>query len=32
MTPEDVAGIVEFLVSDAGAHLNGTNIPIYSNR
>jgi NAD(P)-dependent dehydrogenase (short-subunit alcohol dehydrogenase family) len=32
MTPEDVARIVEFLVSDAGAHLSGTNIPIYSNR
>jgi NAD(P)-dependent dehydrogenase (short-subunit alcohol dehydrogenase family) len=32
MTPEDVALIVEFLVSDAGAHLSGTNIPIYSNR
>lgn len=32
MTPEDVAGIVEFLVSDAAAPLSGTNIPIYSNR
>jgi NAD(P)-dependent dehydrogenase (short-subunit alcohol dehydrogenase family) len=32
MTPDDVASIVEFLVSDAGAPLSGTNIPIYSNR
>ncbi|MDQ6847304.1 MAG: SDR family oxidoreductase [Candidatus Dormibacteraeota bacterium] len=32
MTPEDVAAIVEFLVSDAAAPLSGTNIPIYSNR
>jgi NAD(P)-dependent dehydrogenase (short-subunit alcohol dehydrogenase family) len=32
MTPDDVAAIVEFLVSDAGAPLSGTNIPIHSNR
>jgi NAD(P)-dependent dehydrogenase (short-subunit alcohol dehydrogenase family) len=32
MTPDDVAAIVEFLVSDAAAPLSGTNIPIYSNR
>jgi NAD(P)-dependent dehydrogenase (short-subunit alcohol dehydrogenase family) len=32
MTPEDVAAIVEFLVSEAAAPLSGTNIPIYSNR
>jgi len=32
MTPEDVASILEFLVSDAAAPLSGTNIPIYSNR
>lgn len=32
MTPADVAAIVEFLVSDAGAPLSGTNIPIHSNR
>jgi NAD(P)-dependent dehydrogenase (short-subunit alcohol dehydrogenase family) len=32
MTPEDVAAIVDFLVSDAAASLSGTNIPIYSNR
>jgi NAD(P)-dependent dehydrogenase (short-subunit alcohol dehydrogenase family) len=32
MTPDDVASIVEFLVSDAGAPLSGTNIPIHSNR
>jgi NAD(P)-dependent dehydrogenase (short-subunit alcohol dehydrogenase family) len=32
MTPDDVAAIVHFLVSDAGAPLSGTNIPIYSNR
>ena len=32
MTPDDVASIVEFLVSDAAAPLSGTNIPIYSNR
>jgi NAD(P)-dependent dehydrogenase (short-subunit alcohol dehydrogenase family) len=31
MTPDDVAAIVEFLVSDAAAPLSGTNIPIYSN-
>ncbi len=32
MTPDDVAAIVEFLISDAAAPLSGTNIPIYSNR
>ncbi len=32
MTPDDVAAIVEFLVSDAAAPLSGSNIPIYSNR
>jgi NAD(P)-dependent dehydrogenase (short-subunit alcohol dehydrogenase family) len=32
MTPDDVATIVEFLVSDAAAPLSGTNIPINSNR
>jgi NAD(P)-dependent dehydrogenase (short-subunit alcohol dehydrogenase family) len=32
MTPDDVAAIVEFLVSDAAAPLSGTNIPINSNR
>ncbi len=32
MTPEEVAAIVEFLVSEAAAPLSGTNIPIYSNR
>ena len=32
MTPDDVAAIVEFLVSDAAAPLSGTNIPIHSNR
>ncbi len=32
MTPDDVATIVDFLVSDAAAPLSGTNIPIYSNR
>lgn len=32
VTPEDVAAIVEFLVSEAAAPLSGTNIPIYSNR
>ena len=31
-TPEDVAAIVEFLVSDAAAPLSGSNIPIFSNR
>jgi NAD(P)-dependent dehydrogenase (short-subunit alcohol dehydrogenase family) len=32
MTPDDVAAIVEFLISEAAAPLSGTNIPIYSNR
>jgi NAD(P)-dependent dehydrogenase (short-subunit alcohol dehydrogenase family) len=32
MTPDDVAAIVEFLVSEAGAPLSGTNIPVFSNR
>ncbi len=32
MTPDDVAALVEFLISDAAAPLSGTNIPIYSNR
>jgi NAD(P)-dependent dehydrogenase (short-subunit alcohol dehydrogenase family) len=32
MTPDDVAAIVEFLLSEAAAPLSGTNIPIYSNR
>jgi NAD(P)-dependent dehydrogenase (short-subunit alcohol dehydrogenase family) len=32
MTPDDVAAIVEFLISDAAAPLSGTNIPLYSNR
>jgi NAD(P)-dependent dehydrogenase (short-subunit alcohol dehydrogenase family) len=32
MTPDDVAMLVEFLVSEAAAPLSGTNIPIYSNR
>jgi NAD(P)-dependent dehydrogenase (short-subunit alcohol dehydrogenase family) len=32
ITPDDVAAIVDFLVSDAAAPLSGTNIPIYSNR
>jgi NAD(P)-dependent dehydrogenase (short-subunit alcohol dehydrogenase family) len=32
MTPDDVAAIVDFLVSDAAAPLSGTNIPIHSNR
>jgi len=31
MTPDDVAAIVDFLVSDAAAPLSGTNIPIHSN-
>jgi NAD(P)-dependent dehydrogenase (short-subunit alcohol dehydrogenase family) len=32
MTPDDVAAIIEFLVSDAAAPLSGINIPIHSNR
>ena len=32
MTGEDVAAIVDFLVTDAAAPLSGTNIPILSNR
>ncbi|HSP65894.1 MAG TPA: SDR family oxidoreductase [Candidatus Deferrimicrobium sp.] len=32
MTADDVAALVEFLVSAAAAPLSGTNIPIYSNR
>ncbi len=32
MTPDDVAAIVDFLVSAAAAPLSGTNIPVYSNR
>lgn len=32
MTPDDVAAIVSFVISDAGAPLSGTNIPIFSNR
>ena len=32
MTPDDVAAIIDFLVSDAAIPLSGTNIPIYSNR
>ena len=31
-TGEDVAAIVDFLVSDAAIPLSGTNIPILSNR
>jgi NAD(P)-dependent dehydrogenase (short-subunit alcohol dehydrogenase family) len=31
VTPEDVAAIVAFLVSDAAAPLTGINIPIFSN-
>ena len=31
VTPDDVAAIVDFLVSDAAAPLSGTNIPIFSN-
>jgi NAD(P)-dependent dehydrogenase (short-subunit alcohol dehydrogenase family) len=31
VTPEDVAAIVAFLLSDAAAPLSGTNIPIFSN-
>lgn len=32
MTPDDVALLVEFLVSEAAAPLSGINIPIHSNR
>jgi NAD(P)-dependent dehydrogenase (short-subunit alcohol dehydrogenase family) len=32
MTPDDVAAIVEFLLSDAAAPLSGINVPIFSNR
>ena len=32
MTADDVASIVDFLVSDAGVPLSGSNIPIFSNR
>ncbi len=31
VTPDDVAAIVAFLASDAGAPLTGVNIPIFSN-
>lgn len=31
MTPDDVAAIVAFLVSDAAAPLSGVNIPVFSN-
>jgi NAD(P)-dependent dehydrogenase (short-subunit alcohol dehydrogenase family) len=31
VTPDDVAAIISFLVSDAAAPLSGTNIPIFSN-
>ncbi len=31
MTPRDMAEIIGFLVSDAGRHLAGSNIEIYSN-
>jgi NAD(P)-dependent dehydrogenase (short-subunit alcohol dehydrogenase family) len=31
VTPDDVAAIVAFLLSDAAAPLTGTNIPIFSN-
>jgi NAD(P)-dependent dehydrogenase (short-subunit alcohol dehydrogenase family) len=31
VTPDDVAAIIAFLVSDAAAPLSGTNIPIFSN-
>mgnify|MGYP001614193427 FL=1 len=27
-TPDDVAGVVEFLISDAADYLNGVNIPV----
>lgn len=32
MTPDDMARIIEFLVSDASRHLNGTNLELFSNR
>ena len=32
VTPEDVAAIVAFLLSDAAAPLTGVNIPIFSNQ
>jgi len=32
MTPDDVAGIIAWLVTPAAAHLSGVNIPIFSNR
>jgi NAD(P)-dependent dehydrogenase (short-subunit alcohol dehydrogenase family) len=32
MTPDDLAAIIDFLVSDAAIPLSGTNIPIHSNR
>jgi NAD(P)-dependent dehydrogenase (short-subunit alcohol dehydrogenase family) len=31
VTPDDVAAIIAFLVTDAAAPLSGTNIPIFSN-
>jgi NAD(P)-dependent dehydrogenase (short-subunit alcohol dehydrogenase family) len=31
VTPDDVAAIVAFLLSDAGAPLSGVNLPIFSN-
>ncbi|HEV7677304.1 MAG TPA: SDR family oxidoreductase [Candidatus Dormibacteraeota bacterium] len=31
VTPDDVAAIVAFLLSDAGAALSGVNVPIFSN-
>lgn len=32
MTPEDMARIIEFLVSADGRHLSGTNLELFSNR
>ena len=32
VTPDDVAAIVDFLVSERPRPLSGTNIPIHSNR